>query len=366
LIALIYAPYYFTYFNPLLGGALTAPHLVGIGWGEGMDEVGRWLNTQPDAQVSTLGARYTATLHPFYAGQVSSPVKAGVDYVAFYIKQTQSGYPTPEILAYFEQQGALHRVKLAGIDYAQIYRGPAMILLDNRSRTDFPLAYRPYSLYAPIGGALTVDLLWAAEYTPPPGQNSIRLSLKSAEGRFIAASQAPVKTVGPAVNVSQHTLALPADLARETYRLTLNGQPLDMIKARSTEMPPDFVPLDFVAQNLKLKGYRFEQIGQDLVVELAWQSWPQATTDFTVYVQLLDAQGRRRAGVDVVPTPRFPELDRKEVSIARYLLPLSPDLAPDTYHLLVGLYYFAGDELINVGSATLPEPVHLKALVRQD
>jgi hypothetical protein len=126
------------------------------------------------------------------------------------------------------------------------------------------------------------------------------------------------------------------------------------------------VPLDFVAQNLKLKGYRFEQIGQDLVVELAWQSWPQATTDFTVYVQLLDAQGRRRAGVDVVPTPRFPELDRKEVSIARYLLPLSPDLAPDTYHLLVGLYYFAGDELINVGSATLPEPVHLKALVRQD
>jgi hypothetical protein len=126
------------------------------------------------------------------------------------------------------------------------------------------------------------------------------------------------------------------------------------------------VPLDFVAQNLKLKGYRFEQIGQDLVVELAWQSWPQATTDFTVFVQLLDAQGRRRAGVDVAPAPGFSELDRKEVVIARYHLPLPGDLPPEAYHLLVGLYYFAGDELMNVGSATIPEPVQLKALVRQN
>ena len=40
LLTLNYVPYYFTYYNPLLGGPITAPKWVRIGWGEGLDEVG--------------------------------------------------------------------------------------------------------------------------------------------------------------------------------------------------------------------------------------------------------------------------------------------------------------------------------------
>ena len=38
-----HAPYYLTYFNPLLGGTRRAPTVMMVGWGEGLDPVGRWL-----------------------------------------------------------------------------------------------------------------------------------------------------------------------------------------------------------------------------------------------------------------------------------------------------------------------------------
>lgn len=79
LLSLNYAPYYFTYFNPLLGGAFTAPRLVRIGWGEGLDELGRWLSTRIDAPTEHVGVRYTATIYPFYQGEISSPVSPDLD-----------------------------------------------------------------------------------------------------------------------------------------------------------------------------------------------------------------------------------------------------------------------------------------------
>jgi 4-amino-4-deoxy-L-arabinose transferase-like glycosyltransferase len=40
-------PYYLDYYNPLLGGAKNAPEVMMIGWGEGLDQAGRILNTLP-------------------------------------------------------------------------------------------------------------------------------------------------------------------------------------------------------------------------------------------------------------------------------------------------------------------------------
>ena len=88
LFTLNYAPYYFTYYNPLAGGSVVAPRLVRIGWGEGLDELGRWLNSKPDAAVERLGTRYTSATYPYYQGLISSPISDELDYVAFYIKQT--------------------------------------------------------------------------------------------------------------------------------------------------------------------------------------------------------------------------------------------------------------------------------------
>jgi hypothetical protein len=361
LFTIQYAPYYFTYLNPLVGGSYTAPRVVRIGWGEGLDELGRWLNTQPAAFASHLGVRYTATVSPFYQGDISSPTSDELDYVAFYIKQTQSGYPMPEILAYFESQAALHQVKLAGVDYAQVYHGPAMIPITPPDPQNLPLAYRPYTIYAPIGKELIVDLLWSADFTPRATENLVNLALKSADNMWSLEASAPIIERAPGVIVSTHHFDLPADLARDTYNLVLNGKILGSIKARLMAVPKSFKPLSFVISNqLKLAGIKQTLQTDHLSVDLAWQGWPKAIIDYTVFIQLLDDHGERITGVDLAPERGFTDLDRKEVMVTHYTIPLPSDMRPGSYTMLIGLYYFAGGELVNVGSITLDEPVILE------
>ena len=40
-------PYYALAFNPLAGGSRMAPYVLMIGWGEGLNEVGKWLARVP-------------------------------------------------------------------------------------------------------------------------------------------------------------------------------------------------------------------------------------------------------------------------------------------------------------------------------
>jgi len=357
LFTLNYAPYYFTYYNPLLGGSFTAPKMVRIGWGEGLDEVGRWLKAQPNAAADHIGARYTATLYPFYEGSISSPISDELDYVAFYIKQSQSGYPSPEILAYFAEQKPLHQVMLNGIEYAQVYRGPGMTLVQATDKADLPIAYRPYTIYAPIGEHLTIDLLWSDNVQAQTEGKFVNLALKSVDASTVLASQAVIVGKASGVKVSTHNFELPADMARDTYTLLVDDKPLGEIKARLMSLPTDFEPFSAVmAGQLKLAGFRQRTEGNHLLVDLAWQGWPKATNDYTVFIQLLDANQQRITGVDTLPERGFTTLDRKELMITHDVIPVTDDLKPGTYNLLVGLYYFAGDELVNVGAVTLEEP----------
>lgn len=383
----LYAPYYFTYFNPLLGGPLTAPQTVRLGWGEGLDEVARWLNQQATAPADQLGARYTATIFPFYEGSIASPSRSESDYVAFYIKQSQSGLPRPEILRYFEAQGALHRVTLAGVDYAQIYAGPAMELVSEFNRADFeevfdeagevaetmpanqpnmPLAFRPASIYAQPGLPFTVTVLWPADHLRTAGRTHFTLTLQSETDPSLSwQSAAPVTETAPGLILSQHHFELPADLARQTLFLEAHlqahlqdkAQPFGSVKVRTMTPPAEFAPLETLfSGQVKLIGYQQDHQNDSLDLTLAWQGWREAANDFTVFVQILNSAGERVAGVDVQPQPGFTELERKEVWLTRYQVPLS-DLPPGEYQILVGLYYFAGADIITVGSQTLPTPL---------
>jgi len=357
LLTLNYAPYYFTYFNPLLGGALTAPQIVRIGWGEGLDELGRWLNTHPNATAEQVGTRYTATLYPFFSGQISSPVDPELDYVAFYIKQTQSGYPAPEILRYFENQTPLQRIRLNGIEYAQVYQGPGMQLVEAGDSTTLPLAFRPHTIYASIGQELTVDLLWPAGSARALGE-TVNLILQSPDAALELESSAPIVEMAQTIKVSRHLFELPSDMVRNTYMLLVDDKPIGQIKARLLNTPPDFEPLSAVlAGQIKLAGIRQWQDGNRLLVDLAWQGWPKAGNDYTVFVQLLDDGGQRVAGVDVAPERGFTGLDRKEMMMTHYDIPLPDNLQPGSYNLLIGLYYFAGNDLINVGAVPLEKAV---------
>jgi hypothetical protein len=125
-------PYYLSYYNPLLGGTRRAPQVMMVGWGEGLDQVARFLNNQPGAdhrQVAT-GVWFT-TLSYFYKGPVlRSRFEAGTnqisdwlasDYYVMYINEQQRGKVSSELIDYFRTIEPVKVVRINGLDYAYVY-----------------------------------------------------------------------------------------------------------------------------------------------------------------------------------------------------------------------------------------------------
>jgi len=123
-----YHPYYLSYFNPLMGGHYTAPYLVNIGWGEGLDEAARYLNRKQNAEGMIVTSWYSWQFSSYFNGQtidLSDNFPAyGADYTVFYINQLQRGFPSRELLTYFNDRIPEKVINVNGIDYAWIYQGP--------------------------------------------------------------------------------------------------------------------------------------------------------------------------------------------------------------------------------------------------
>ncbi len=124
-------PYYFTYWNPWLGGGRAAMDILPIGAGEGLDEAINYLNHQSGADTKTLvcggslpwcsglfrgdSLRFAA----YFSGEWAT-----ADYASFYISHLQrERYPT-EVVDFFKQQTPLYQVELLNTTYAQVYRVP--------------------------------------------------------------------------------------------------------------------------------------------------------------------------------------------------------------------------------------------------
>lgn len=126
-------PYYYTYWNPLVGGGRAAMETLPLGSGEGIDRAMNYLNRQPEADQSRLvcGASRPWCEHQFtgetlrFASYVSGEW-AGADYASFYISQLQrQQYPT-EIVDFFMARPTRYRVDLQGATYVWLYDVPQM------------------------------------------------------------------------------------------------------------------------------------------------------------------------------------------------------------------------------------------------
>jgi hypothetical protein len=123
-------PYYFNYYNPLLGGPARAPQVMMIGWGEGLDQAARYLNDLPEA--SDLKAASWYADGPFsyiFSGETSLkdlPIfpqdLPKVDYLVLYTHQWQRQLPSREFLAYFDNLTPERIVTIGDLEYARIYR----------------------------------------------------------------------------------------------------------------------------------------------------------------------------------------------------------------------------------------------------
>ena len=65
-------PYYLSYQNPLLGGSRKAPEVMQIGWGEGLDQAGHYLDEMAQGRVLRVAAWYDRAFSPFFSGATRS------------------------------------------------------------------------------------------------------------------------------------------------------------------------------------------------------------------------------------------------------------------------------------------------------
>jgi 4-amino-4-deoxy-L-arabinose transferase-like glycosyltransferase len=146
LFTILAAPYYLTYYNPLLGGVKGAVRQVPVGWGEGLEQAATYLNNLPDAESLAVSSWYSDIFHPYFVGQRASfsddgRAQLAADYVVFYINQIQRQKPYPGLVDYFRAKEPVFvvAVKPTGgvtnsaeteksnhhVSWVEVYRAPA-------------------------------------------------------------------------------------------------------------------------------------------------------------------------------------------------------------------------------------------------
>ena len=337
---LSFHPYYFSYLNPLVGGARTAPYLINIGWGEGLDQAARYLNQLPDSPRKTAAAWYSYQFAPFYQGRSvdlsSNEPALTADYTVFYINQVQRGFPGKELLAYFRDRQPIHTVRLGGVDYAWIYPGPVISvepptgiqhssgavlggainligydLAQETIRADETL---PITLYwrslAPVRGDYNVTIRLVDEMGTVWGQVD-RLPLGGMwrtnqwqPGTYIRDEYKLSLRPGTPPGVYHLEVAMYSYTSGETLGVARNLGQVRVTPAahmpRSKEMPVQHTMRMSVAPGLELVGYDLgaEKVGpgERLPVTLYWHATRTPDKDYAVNLEAKSVAGNEGGG----------------------------------------------------------------------
>ncbi|MFO7633930.1 MAG: glycosyltransferase family 39 protein, partial [Caldilinea sp.] len=152
--ALYHAPYYFTYFNPLVGGVRTAPAMLVIGWGEGLDQAGVWLNEYDQGKArSAVSAYATGSFSYYYDHHVFTYASnlrrdwLDVGYAVTYANQWQRDLPDVETIRFFAAHTPIHVYSFRGLELARVYDLVETLLppnseIDSQRIVDFGEAMR--------------------------------------------------------------------------------------------------------------------------------------------------------------------------------------------------------------------------------
>ncbi|MFN8521711.1 MAG: glycosyltransferase family 39 protein [Chloroflexota bacterium] len=218
-------PYHLAYYNPLLGGGAAAQRLILVGWGEGLDQVASYLNGQTTGLgESTVATSYHRVLQAQLQGSALPLDRIRMaDYVVPYVNTLQRGAERDVLEPIMEMQQPEYVVRLNGIEYARVYRGPHYPTMLTPNTQVGPGATLREVLVAPGSGAvkggdeILVLLRWEAGL--PEGGLS-RLTLQDAAGRGVAQDQRPLGGDGPDVRGlpgDRHVLMVPARTPRGQY-----------------------------------------------------------------------------------------------------------------------------------------------------
>ena len=137
-------PYYFTYYNPLLGGLHKAAQVSFIGVGEGLDQAGLYLNTKPDSSDLNVMSWYgTGPVSYFFDGHVFPLYMSNstwtpelrqklkqMDYLVIYTNQKFRNQP-PELFKLLSGIAPEYTVTINDTEYAWVYKVSKLPLPQN-------------------------------------------------------------------------------------------------------------------------------------------------------------------------------------------------------------------------------------------
>lgn len=391
-------PYYLTYYNPLVGGSRTAPQVLFVGWGEGLDAAARWLNTLPGSENFRIAAWYADGPFSYFSDGVAVPMGYSsplswldTDYAVTYINQWQRQLPSPEAVAWFETQTPVHEVRANGLTLARVYdlRNtllPPFIALNTAPATDFGGAIRLIGVemetahMAPGTSQLVTFYLQAL--APMETDYNVLVRLLDVHGQEhwrdegwpwgAPTSDWPVRQVRP----DGHTLALADDAAPGLYQLVLSFydpatfEPLAAVDARTGEpLPGDERKIALVqvgeapsapaleppftfGEVARLSGAFLESgsaAARIAHIHLQWDALTTPLEAYTTFVHIVDERGEIVAQRDQPPLDGFAPTNTWQPGqrIADIIAVALPEhLPPGRYPVRVGLY--AGDRRLPV------------------
>lgn len=194
-------PYELAYFSPLLGGGPAAARSIPVGWGEGYEQAGAFIDAQPDGAARPVATWFEPILRPFVHTAVvplyaaAAPGKAG--YVVLYIDQLQR-QDAPEVTAqYLGKLVPLHVVRIHGIEYAYVYQ--AIPAVAHAAPAGFGQGIRllGYDLDARAqAGALALTLTWQVN-APLPADYLMFVRVIDANGQVVGRADVPPGGAAP-------------------------------------------------------------------------------------------------------------------------------------------------------------------------
>ena len=244
LFAFSHYPYYFTYYNPLVGGSRSAPHVLLVGWGEGLDAAAAWLKQQPEAAKLRVVSWYSDGPLSYFLAPEQKALNSyftsyllDADYVVLYANQWQRGLPSAELVSYFLAQEPAYVVRSGGLELARIYdvRGqppPAFVNIDTSSAANYGdrmrlAAYRFATQSVSPGDRVPVTL-YLKKLAEADAAYNVLLRLVAPDGREVWRDEgwpAGEPTTGwpvDEVRYDDHQIGIPDDAAPGRYRLMLS------------------------------------------------------------------------------------------------------------------------------------------------
>ena len=359
-------PYYHTYYNPAVGGSRTAPQILVMGWGEGLDRAAAYLNTKPDADKLIASSWHKMEFAYFFRGTTIQTQhylrKAEPDYYSLYYSVLQR-HLMPEIseplLAYGPPE---FKATLNGIDYAwvcpnTIYRQAEQAIISYiTAQAD------------PKQDLIVVDLnsTFARHYTGtvplrilavPARDDVVQTALQEAAAgrRRVWQLSYPDGVPARSALIAEH-LRQQATVGDE---ITVDG-----VRAVRYDLRPGarfLLPEPSVAQKarfgeqIRLVGYDAGELvpGRPFRIRLYWQTDGPVATSYTVFAHLIGPGERRYSQCDAEPqggARRTNTWAPGEQIVDDHVMEVPAAAPPGEYVVAVGMY-----------PAAIPNPARLPA-----